>query len=288
MIELMILLCLQQPDTVLLTNGDRITGTVVERTPERVVVRTAYAGEIELDGSFVEGLLSEQEAPPAVAAEEEEMAWKGFVEGGGSIKSGNSDIREGHVAFLFDHETEDHRWVSRGRFDFKSVDDSVVTRKAYGSSKYDFRFDDDFYVYAAVEAGVDELADLQLRLVPGAGVGYDLIHDEEARVFIEGGPAYLIERYKLGDDNDRGVARASLGIHWEFMEDVAFDSYGVLFRGVTSPDLRMRNEAGITVSLTERWGFKVGHIFDYNSDPARTIDRVDTILFGSIVYRFGE
>ncbi|ANQ85316.1 hypothetical protein dqs_2285 [Azoarcus olearius] len=47
-------------DEVLLTNGDRLTGTVVNKTPEGLVLDTKYAGKIKIDWRMVETLNTEK------------------------------------------------------------------------------------------------------------------------------------------------------------------------------------------------------------------------------------
>lgn len=51
-------------DEVILTNGDRLTGTVVSKTPEGLQFRTSYAGTLRIDWRIVETLNTE--APVSV------------------------------------------------------------------------------------------------------------------------------------------------------------------------------------------------------------------------------
>lgn len=60
-------LCLA--DTVTLTNGDALSGQIVERTDAQVVLDHAVLGRLTLPAGQVASVTSEQEAPPAVAAQ---------------------------------------------------------------------------------------------------------------------------------------------------------------------------------------------------------------------------
>lgn len=47
-------------DEVILTNGDRLTGTVINKTPEGLVIETRYAGKVKIDWKMVETLNTEK------------------------------------------------------------------------------------------------------------------------------------------------------------------------------------------------------------------------------------
>ncbi|NMG65353.1 DUF481 domain-containing protein [Azoarcus indigens] len=47
-------------DEVVLTNGDRLTGTVLNKTPEGLVLQTSYAGRVKIDWRMVETLKTDQ------------------------------------------------------------------------------------------------------------------------------------------------------------------------------------------------------------------------------------
>lgn len=59
-------------DEIVLTNGDRLTGTVVAKTPEGLVLETAYAGKLKIDWKMVETL--ETQAPVRVLMRNDEGA----------------------------------------------------------------------------------------------------------------------------------------------------------------------------------------------------------------------
>src|SRR5262249_27300976 len=70
------------------------------------------------------------------------------------------------------------------------------------SGKYDYFFTKKFYGYAGIRVEQDEIADLNLRVTPSVGVGYQWFETPTFNLSTEAGIAWVYEDYKHRGSQD--------------------------------------------------------------------------------------
>lgn len=243
----LLLACLLLPvnaisDEVFLKNGDRISGNVVRKTGEILVLNTSYAGEIEIrwadvshlatekpvhvifdDETDLKGILSvidgteqhidlnvDAELQPLpmqrIAAinppEDPQITFSGQINAGIEIDRGNTDEDDYHL----DAETE-LRWpINRLTFsidgDLEKTDGSTTDQEAEFLSNYDYFLTEKWYSTTGLFLEHDKFADLDLRTTIYSGFGYEVFKNNRTNLSIEGSPGYLWENFDDSDDQD--------------------------------------------------------------------------------------
>ena len=237
-------------DEVFLKNGDRLTGTVVNKTDSKLVLDTTYAGRIKLqwadvshlsterpvrllleDHTSLMGILSSTESgelriAPTVDAVPKPLSisriaainptkvpWlriTGQANAGLDVSRGNTDQDTYHV----DAESI-FRWV-RDRFTVNGSGDleksnGVKTRQqAELGGKFDHFFNGKWYAFSSLLFEHNKFADLILRTTASAGSGYQVYESDRTNLSVEGGPAYVWQNFDRSQDDPYAAARWGL------------------------------------------------------------------------------
>jgi len=249
------LLCLLIPvsglsDEVFLKNGDRLSGNIVSKTGDKLILETSYAGKIEIqwadvshlttdkpvrivfdDETEMSGILSatdgaelriaadidaEPEPLPALGIAAinppvvPRLKIKGQANAGLDLDRGNTDQDTYHV----DAESI-FRWVSDrftigGSGDLEKSNGDKTKQQANLAGKYDHFMNEKWYLYSGLGFEHDKFADLTLRTKLSAGTGYQIYETDRTNLSIEGGPAYVWENYNNSENQDYAAARWAL------------------------------------------------------------------------------
>ena len=249
-------------DQVTLTNGDRLTGTIVKSDEKSLTVKTDYAGELAIDWKSVQGVTSSQplhvqlksgetvvgpvtskddnfeiatqskgsiEAPKntisAIRSDSEQTAHEkslnpGLLEGwaGGSnigfaLTRGNSQTKNLALAFTAARTTLHDKLGLYANTVYSTNDapfatPSTTANTVQGGLRYDHDLTPRIFAYGTVDFQTDSLQGLDLRTVPGAGLGVHLIKTDETTFDLLAGINYTREKYTTFT---RNFAAASFG-----------------------------------------------------------------------------
>ncbi len=202
-------------DEVLLKDGSRVVGEVLQMVGGKLTVKTVFAKDVEIDWAQVAALRTEKPLPfvhkdessffgPAVAGpagsvavkiealaqpielKPEEivainpppapaMVYKGNLSLGSTITDGNTQTRAAAATGEFEARSERQRFGLRGIWNYAEDEDGITARNARGNIKYDFFVTKRFYIFAGALFENDEFQDIQLRTALSAGPGYQII-----------------------------------------------------------------------------------------------------------------
>jgi putative salt-induced outer membrane protein YdiY len=151
----------------------------------------------------------------------------------------------------------------------------------------DYQFDkfvsDKWFLRGTVGWERNLFQDLERRTLFGAGVGYQFVDTELMRLSVEGGPAYVAERYDT--DPDRNSLALRLGTDFS----AKINKFGLQFfhRNTLlqmlneSGDWRLKSETGFRLPIVGRLSAQAKLKFDYANMPAEDADALDrTWSFG--------
>ncbi len=294
-------------DKVEFKNGDVLTGTIVDSDGKTLTLKTAAANEIKIDLKEVktfssdtpinlkttDGLTLTQKAAPAAdgsvalngqnytfdkikAINPPAVKWTGSVTAGAILTRGNTFTDQYHAAFDLMRRGEDDRITSSGAYNFgreRNADTGDKTTSADNQmlqGKYDYFLDDSkWYLFANALAVKDRIQDLNLRFVPGVGVGYQWIESAKMNFNTEAGLSWIYEDYK-DEDIKQGVA-ARLAYHYDhtFNENVKFFHNLEFIPGLESGTGYLVNtDVGVRADMTKQMFLEAKVELTHNSQPA--------------------
>jgi putative salt-induced outer membrane protein YdiY len=212
-------------EDVELVTGEVIKGTVSERSRTGLRIEHPILGRLwvraedvkSVDGGplvdFVTEAVTDLEdaAAAAEAAEPEpevdpEHAWKFKVDVGASGRQGNGDSNDLVFAIEARQEDDQKRWLFRGNYVYADADDAngdnqKTKDKVTLTGARDFLLPDSpWFFYTAAQHEWDEFSPWTRRLTLNAGVGRELLKNEEWEVRARAGFGYTKED---GGPNDQ-------------------------------------------------------------------------------------
>ena len=160
--------------------------------------------ELELVDETVERLtvdLSEVEAinptPP-----ERKLKIKARLNIGVKVETGNTDKEEYDVDGELSLRSEKNRFIFKGEYELDKSEGEKTKEQSIVFGKYDRFLTQKFYIFGSTFFQTDVKEDLDLRLVPSVGPGYQFYETELTNLWVELGPAYVIEKYDESDDEE--------------------------------------------------------------------------------------
>tara|TARA_R110002096_G_scaffold27831_9_gene84635 strand:- start:592 stop:1539 length:948 start_codon:yes stop_codon:yes gene_type:complete len=229
-------------DVIILRNGDRISGEVIEQGPLKVSIETSYAGLIAIS----RGKISDVNVEDTVAAEalavtsseskqpnidlsakavdwegdKKRNEWEGSANLSMKLESGSSsDSNELDGDISLRWRRDQNRFRLRGQVEYDTVNgkgakqdwlvvpqyDRFFTEKAYWSMMYSFK--------------QEKYDGLKLRQAVGPSLGYEFFSDEKHELISEIGIFYVDEQYINGLTDNYMAPGWSLDYRRKLMND---------------------------------------------------------------------
>ena len=300
-------------DTVVLKNGDRITGEGCSAAKGKLTIKTDYTEKVELDLSAVEKLIfdipvtvvfADGTKKEMIALSAAEIAagtivtinpplpkiWGVDISAGYSLNSGNSRNEDVSVQITVRRLIEDLcRLTAQGEYfrgtaeDKDTGEDETVTDRGAGSLQADLFLIEDGYLYGRTEASYDKMKDLDRRIDNGLGLGYMVFRTDDASVDLEAGASYIDSKYDDGTKDHGLFLRLAENGKLKINERLALVESVEYKPKVKDFDNYLINaEAGVRVSLGSNLYFKVSVIDRYDNNPAAGKKRNDVSVIGSL------
>ena len=228
-------------DQILLTNGDRISGTISRIWDGEVFIEPSYAdefgvdldevvriesessfdfaltdereytGRLALDDSGRQVLLTDDAALPvdlgAVDIAEEPIVGREFEASSDvamNVSSGNADTASFYGGAAFLARFGRHRNSGRMSIDRQEDDGTPIKDQFDLGYRYNWLFRDDWFLEAGLAFRSDPVRDLDRRTLVGAGVGHDLFRQSWRHFRVSAGPTLVDER--IGGEDEQSIA----------------------------------------------------------------------------------
>ncbi|NLF18234.1 MAG: DUF481 domain-containing protein [Lentisphaerae bacterium] len=298
-------------DEVQFVSGDRLTGTVKSIADGKMVFESLVAGTVTLkmadiatfstaaanqialaDGTVLEQPVAAAEAgyvaipaqgqPVALAAlsmvNPPKPAWKGTVSVGATRVRGNTQSDAASVGIEASRRGEDDRISLAAGHQTASEEASGTTASNwFAKAQYDYYVIEKLYLYGNARYDRDRIAGLDLRLTPGAGLGYQWIERGDLNLRTEAGLAYVYERYSEPDET-----RSNLSGRLAYHLDKTFNSHVKGFHNLeyipSFEDLGVyliNADVGVRAAMTARLSLEAKAQLAYNSEPAPGREKED-------------
>ena len=233
-------------DEVYLNNGDRLSGTIVNKTNDMLKIETRYAGVVEIQWSDISHLITDQTVQvllndetkiqgtlyvideteqhielekdakskelniQQIAAinppEEPKFIFSGQINFSGEIDRGNTDEDDYHLNAETELRWPKDRLLFFFEGDYEEKDGSASKQEVDFGSYYDHFLTEKWFAFAGFELEHDRFADLDLRTTIGGGPGYQFFETMRTNLNLITGPGYVWENFDEGEDSNYPVA----------------------------------------------------------------------------------
>ena len=235
--------------------------------------------ELQLEDETVERLAVDLKEVKAInpTPPERGLKIKARLNIGVNIKTGNTDTEEYDVDGRVSLRSEKNRFSFYGEYELDKADGDKTSESSKGFGKYDRFLTKKFYIYGSTFFETDVNKDLDLRLIPSVGPGYQFYETELTNLSVELGPAYVIERFDESEDDEymAGLWRINFD-HYLFKKILQFFHFdqGTLSFEDTS-DIIILSRTGIRMHFYKYFNLTAQWNWDWDNTPAPGDDRSD-------------
>jgi putative salt-induced outer membrane protein YdiY len=303
-------------DQVLLKNGDRLSGRVVEQDDERVVLETDYAGTLNIVASHVERVTraSSAAARPGPGAEQKLAAagdsaavskgyasewfsgiakgWKGDASVGFSYTAGNSEnttmttgmraVKDGGADKLSVYARS--LWNNNR----KLAANGTTSNAFWGGARYDRGFDRKFFGFGSYDFESDRPKKLNFRSVAGAGIGRHAVKTEKTELDVIAGGAWN-HTWQVGKNTDAPEALVGNTLKHRFTDRLKLQSGFTFYQNITDiREFRYILDTTLAVDVTKKIGWFVTFGNRFNNDPVGTAEKNDFLFTTGIRWNYGR
>jgi putative salt-induced outer membrane protein YdiY len=250
-------------------------GTII-RQP---VAAAEQPGEVAVQAGAV---AAQNVAITSIKSINQKETWTGSVVAGALITRGNSNTEAFNVSADATRRTDNDRLNLNGQYLFGRQEDPTTGVKSTSTdnwrlgAKYDYFFTEKFYAFGSFGVEKDRIANLDLRLTPAIGVGYQWIERKDFNFFTEAGLAYVYEDYEGEEANENISLKLAYHVDKKLSEGVRVFHNLAFYPSLENiSDYYLLTDAGIRADLTESFFTEFKVELKYDSSPAEDSSRSD-------------
>ncbi|THK40671.1 DUF481 domain-containing protein [Methylophaga sp. SB9B] len=295
------------PVTLVLTNGDRLQGDLLERNQESLTIKHQLLGEMTISTNTVSEIKTDYEALAQQTPTTEQSTPQPYVEPAGLVAAaepedsglfgtgwlsdwerrfdlgltgsrGKSDNSKVNVAFNADLATERTRINSRTAYFYAKSEDETSDNSFFTSINRDWlKPTTPWFMFAGGRFDIDKFKDYDYRVNANSGFGYEFANSED---FLFVGRSGVGFNKTFGGERQEFTPEGLLGLESRWRINAAqrlalantfypsFDSFDA-YRNVTTFDwiLDLDERAGVAL--------KVGMTNEYDSETEDNISKND-------------
>jgi putative salt-induced outer membrane protein YdiY len=217
------------------------------------------------------------------------VRWSGTVALDGQIRRGNTETTDVGAHVQVERRSEQDRITLEGGYFYGNQTDKDTGRTStsvdhgFGFGKYDYFVSEKLYLFGAIRAEYDRIADLDLRLTPSAGLGYQWYETPTLQLSSELGLAWVYEDFRHRGDNDHFAARLAYHVKWTPTRHVTLFHNLEYLPALDHPfdDYNLYADAGLRATIVGSLFAELKIQLRYDSVPAPGSDNEDLrYLFG--------
>ena len=210
-------------------------------------------------------------------------AWTGSFSLNGLLTTGNSETEQlgfrGALSKRWPHDrlTFAAEYSYGRQEDPRTGEKSTTIDYAMALAKYDHFFTQKFYGYLGTKAERDKVAELELRVAPGAGVGYQWFERPTFNLSTEAGLVWVYENYKRTGSSEFFGPRLAYSVDWMPVQPLTLFhklEYIPSFQDLGG-DYLLNIDAGARLAVWRGLFAELRYEFRYDSTPASGRDRTD-------------
>lgn len=210
------------------------------------------------------------------------LGWKGRVQAGGSISTGNSDIRSVTLALNLQREGLKWRHRADGVLDFTDNRNGSDQERILTGYQIDYKFSERTYAWSRLEYERNRQAGIKRRFAESAGFGWRAIQGGPVRWDLEAGPALRQTKFEAYEENSiagRGASRFA----WKLSDATNFTSDTAIFFDSSAT---INTTAALTSKVFGSIGTRLSYNLAWEQDPPTGLKSLDTTTRVTLVYDF--
>lgn len=213
----------------------------------------------------------------------EKSKWTGSIVAGAALTRGNTESSTANIAAEATRRGERDRLYLAAGYYFANQRDNDTGKNSTSADnwfikgKYDYFFTKKFFGYANMKYEKDRIAELDMRLTPGGGLGYQWIENANLNFFTEAGLTYVHEEY-MNPDEIRNYAAARAAYHFNFVLNdhlKGFHNFEIIPNVEDIQAVLVYTDLGLRAAMTERLFLEAKAQLAYNSQPADNREKKD-------------
>jgi putative salt-induced outer membrane protein YdiY len=280
-----------QPLDVRLEGGKSVRATVTDSKEGEVVIGK---------GTGAERVMATQE----IKAINPKEGWSGTLAAGASLARGNTSSEEVHANIDAERRRLNDRATAGATYLFGRQRDPDTGQKRTTTDnwnvrgKYDYFFKPHWYGYVNGKVEKDNIANIDLRLTPGVGMGYQFVEREDFKVSAEAGLTYVYE--KFDDPDSSSTPQTEFREHNEYLSGrLAYtierqfkDRFTLFHHAEYLPsfqdigDYLVNADAGVRVGLISNLFLEYKFTLTYDAVPAPGASNTDLRHLLSVGWSF--
>jgi len=288
-------------DELTLSSGDTLSGTVVERTGEVVVLDHSVLGRLEIPAGQIESMIVDgnaaapaDEAPAQVEPEPEPeevpaRQWKSHFDLAAGGAFGNTDTQNFRVGMVSVRETERNRTALDASYFYGASDGDRTDNRFTAGILHDWLFEDSpWLLFADARYDYDEFKSWEHRIGSHVGLGYELINKEAFKLNLRGG-AGAIREFGSEDEDIRPELLAGLDFVWRISERQTLEGGTTIYPDLNDTgEFRAVSSLGWAVQLDPKSNMSLtaGLEHEYESQVDAGIDNHDLRVFAGMAFDF--
>ncbi len=229
--------------------------------------------------------------------------WSGSGEAGLALTTGNTKSQNVNIKLAF--KKEDAQWkhnffinALRSKGEANGAYDLTANRFDLGASS-GYKLDERSYIVGAARYENDDFSPYTYQWIVSLGYGYTFIKNAQTEFSAEVGPGYRrsdprayavtsgvppVTNIIDPDVEGNVVARGLVSYKHKFNESTAFENTTLMEAG--SNNTYLQNNAGLSVSMSERLALKLGYEVRHNSDVTPDKKKTDQLVTTNLVFKF--
>lgn len=215
--------------------------------------------------------------------------WESTVAAGLNLTSGNSDTMAINASVNAEKSGDVHeiRLGAEGNFGESTVNeiDETTTQNAKAVAVYKRKFDE-IFLYSDNSIFHDKMTDIDSLLILSIGVGRRLLENDNTKLDLELGAAYINEELANDPGDDSIAARVAFRHDQKLSDNSKFwldAEYMPNFEDFE--DYLLNSEAGLEVSINSSLSLRIVLQDRYDSTVPVDIEKNDLSLISSLVYK---
>jgi hypothetical protein len=261
-------------------------GTVIDQ-----VVNEGDAGTVK---TAPNGSLAVQAIPLANVAKinPAAVAWTGTIAVSGAYSQGDTNSESIGATVNLARRTDTDRFLLAAQYLFGKQKVNGVSTTAtdqwYVTPEYDYFFTKKLYMTANVRVEKNRIQNLDLRVTPALGLGYQFVEKPDFNANVEGGLAWVYEEYStLPQPNENFSLRLAYHIDKTFWETLKLFSDCAYFPSMENASKYLVIfKAGGRLALTKQMFSELRYELDYDSQPAPGSKRSDEQVILAVGWTF--
>mgnify|MGYP003572054397 FL=1 len=237
-------------DIVWLKNGDRITGKILKKDGDNLVVKPKFGGEVKIPLKEIRSFNSDrpleitltdgrEHTGPVEGGADQDVTirepddtefsfadvtrikdlqdpavepdyWTGRIYASLNIEDGNTQKKTYHVDGLVVGRWEHDRLTLEGAYNYGKENGDLTDQDAFGQIKYDYFLTKRFYLLAKSRIKHDKFQDLRYRWSTGPGAGYQWLVKKDSYLFETEGGVNWTREDRDNGERDKGYPSADV------------------------------------------------------------------------------